>query len=139
MTSGLYPLLYEKTYKTDILIGVKFVISDAGRLPTYKSNENTSLVCYWHSLYLITNLLTYLLTYLLTPWSKVLLEKLTVPQPVKKFPALYGTRSFFSAFTSARHLSPSLSQLDPPGPIWGIKPKNAYTDVVLVLFFGFYL
>ena len=30
---------------------------------------------------------TYLLTYLLTPWSRVLLEKLTGLQLVKKFPA----------------------------------------------------
>jgi len=27
----------------------------------------------------------------LTPWSGVLLEKLIVPQPVKKFFAFYGT------------------------------------------------
>ena len=50
------------------------------------------------------SLLTYLITYLLTPWSTVLLEKLTGVQ-VKKFPALYGTRKFITAFTSARHLS----------------------------------
>jgi len=31
------------------------------------------------------------LTYLLTPWSRVLLEKLTGLQLVKKFPAFYGT------------------------------------------------
>ena len=48
---------------------------------------------------------TDLLTYLLTPWSRVLLEKLTGPQSVKKFPAFYGTRRFITAFTSARHLS----------------------------------
>jgi hypothetical protein len=40
--------------------------------------------------------------YLLTPWSRVLLEKLT-----KKFPAVYGTRRFFTVLTSVRH--PSLS------------------------------
>jgi len=45
------------------------------------------------------------LTYLLTPWSKGLLEKLTVLQLVKKFPAFYGTRRFITALTSARHLS----------------------------------
>jgi len=33
-------------------------------------------------------LLTYLLTYLLTPGSRVLLEKLTYPQLIKKFPAI---------------------------------------------------
>ena len=57
--------------------------------------------------YLLTyfTLLTYLLTYLLTPWSRVLLEKLTGSQLVKKFSAFYGTRRFITASTSARHLS----------------------------------
>jgi hypothetical protein len=51
-------------------------------------------------------LLTYLLTtYLLTPWCRVLLEKLTGFQLVKKFPAFYWTRKFVTAFTSASHLS----------------------------------
>jgi len=44
-------------------------------------------------------------TYLLTLWSRVLPEKLTALQPVKKFPAFYGTRRFTTTFTSARHLS----------------------------------
>jgi hypothetical protein len=47
----------------------------------------------------ITYLLTCLLTYLLTPWNRVLLEKLTGLQPVKKFSAFYGTRRFITAFT----------------------------------------
>ena len=45
------------------------------------------------------------LTYLLTPCSKVLLEKLTGLQPVKKLPAFYGTRRFITAVTNALHLS----------------------------------
>jgi hypothetical protein len=45
------------------------------------------------------------LTYFLTPWSTVLLEKLTGLQLVKKFPAFHGTRSFIAAFTTACHLS----------------------------------
>ena len=45
----------------------------------------------------------YLLTYLLTPCSRVLLEKLTCFQLVKKFPAYSGT--LIIAFTSAGHLS----------------------------------
>jgi hypothetical protein len=61
---------------------------------------------------LLTYLLTYLPTYLLTPCSTVLLEKLTGSQLVKKFPAFYGTRTFITAFTRARHLSLSCS----PGP-----------------------
>jgi hypothetical protein len=44
-------------------------------------------------------------TYLLTPWSKVLLEKLTGTQVDKKFTAFYGIRRFITAFASARHLS----------------------------------
>jgi len=59
-------------------------------------------------------------TYLLTPWSRVLLEKLTASQLGKKFPAFYGTRRFITAFTSARHLSlswTSLIQSIPPHPI----------------------
>jgi len=50
-------------------------------------------------------LLTYLLTCLLTPWNRVLLEKLTGLQLVKKFPAFYGSWRFITALTSARHLS----------------------------------
>jgi hypothetical protein len=43
--------------------------------------------------------------YLLTPWNRVLLEKLTGPQLVKKFPAFYGTQKFITSFTSSRQLS----------------------------------
>jgi len=42
-----------------------------------------------------------LLKYILTPWSRVLLEKLTSSQLVKKFPAFYGIGRFITAFTSA--------------------------------------
>jgi hypothetical protein len=45
------------------------------------------------------------LTDLFLPMSRVLLEKLTGSQLVKKFSAFYGTRRFITAFTSARHLS----------------------------------
>ena len=44
-------------------------------------------------------------TYLLTPWCRVLLEKLTGLQLVKKFPTFHGTRRFITALTSVRHLS----------------------------------
>ena len=39
--------------------------------------------------------------------EQILLEKLIGSQPVKKLPAFYGTRSFITSFTSARHLSVS--------------------------------
>jgi hypothetical protein len=45
-----------------------------------------------------------------TPWSKVLLEKLTVPQLVKIFPAFYGNRRFITAFITSRHLSISCAR-----------------------------
>ena len=45
------------------------------------------------------------LTYLLTPWCRVLLEKLTGLQLVKKFPVFHGTQIFITALTSVRHLS----------------------------------
>jgi hypothetical protein len=45
--------------------------------------------------------------YLLTPWSSILLEKLTGLQLVKKFPTFYGTERFITTFTSACH--PSLT------------------------------
>jgi hypothetical protein len=42
--------------------------------------------------------------FLLTPQSRVLLEKLTGLQLVKKFPVFYGTQRFVTALTSACHL-----------------------------------
>ena len=54
-------------------------------------------------------------SYWFTPWSRVLLEKLTGFQIVKKFPAFYGIQKF----TSARHLSLSWAssiQSIPPHP-----------------------
>ena len=51
-------------------------------------------------------------SYLLTPWSRVLLEKLTGFQLDKKFPTFYGTRRFITAFTKNPPPVPTLSQLD---------------------------
>ena len=47
----------------------------------------------------------YLLTYLLTPWSRVLLEKLTGSAASQEIPRIFGTRRFLTVPTSARHLS----------------------------------
>jgi hypothetical protein len=60
-----------------------------------------------------------LLTYLLSPWSRVLLEKLTSLQLFKKYPTFYGNRWFITPFTSARHLYLSWAssiQSIPPHP-----------------------
>ena len=46
-------------------------------------------------------------TYLLTPWSRVLLEKLTGSAASQEIPRIFGTRRFLTVPTSARHLSVS--------------------------------
>ena len=92
-------------------------------LPTYPPTHplthslNHSLT---HSLtQSLTHSLTHSLTQSLTPWSRVLLEKLTSLQLVKKFPAFYGTWRYITALTSACHLSLSWTsciQSLPPHP-----------------------
>jgi len=57
------------------------------------------------------------ITYLFTPWCRVILEKLTGLQLVKKFPAFHGTRRFITALTSVRHMSVSWAS-----PIQSIYP-----------------
>ena len=70
----------------------------------------------------------YLLTYWLTPWNRVLLEKLTGSQLVKKFPAFYGIRRFITAFTSGRHLFLSWTS-----PIQSIPPHpNAFRSNLIL-------
>ena len=56
-------------------------------------------------------------TYSLTPRCRVLPEKLTVLQIVKKFPAFHGTRRFITALTSVLQLSLSWAS-----PIQSIYP-----------------
>jgi len=58
----------------------------------------------------------------ITAWCRVLLEKLTGLQLVKKFPAFYGTRRFMTAHSSVRHLSLSwaspIQSTYPPPTSW---------------------
>jgi hypothetical protein len=74
----------------------------------YASDEMTSSVCpqqrwmFWKCR--VTDWLTDWLTDW-PAWSTVLLEKLTVAQLVKEFPALYGNRSFITVFPRRRHWS----------------------------------
>ena len=70
----------------------------------------------------------YLLTYLLTPCYRVLHEKLTGLQLVKKFPAFHGTRRFITALRSVRHLSLSWAS-----PILSIYPHTTSWSSVLIL------
>ena len=73
------------------------------------------LVCKWTS-------------YLLTPWCRVLLEKLTGLQLVKKFAAFYGTRRFITALTSVRHLSLSWAS-----PVQSTYPQPTSWRSILIL------
>ena len=63
-----------------------------------------------------------------TTWCRVLLEKLTGLQLVKKFPAFHGTRRFINAFTSVRHMSLSWAS-----PIQSIYPHPTSWRSILIL------
>jgi len=83
------------------------------------SSRTTPIVCHIsHSL----------LTYLLTAWCRVLLEKLTGLQVVKKFPAFHWTRRFITALTSVLHLALSWAS-----PIQSIYPHPTSWSSVLIL------
>jgi hypothetical protein len=75
-----------------------------------KKFNNTVIQCNYHSL-------THSLTH---SWSWALLEKPSIVQPLKNFPAFYGTRRFITGFTKALHWSlPWVSSIHsiPPHPI----------------------
>ena len=76
----------------------------------------------------------YNFTYSLTPRWRVLLEKLTGLQLVKKFPAFHGTRRFITALTSVRHLSRSWAS-----PIQYIYPHPTSWRSILILSTHLYL
>jgi len=65
---------------------------------------------------------------LLIPWCRVLLEKLTGLQLVKKFPAFQGTRRFITALTNVRHRSLSWGS-----PIQAIYPHPTSWRSILIL------
>jgi len=65
---------------------------------------------------------------LLTPWCRVLLEKLTGLQLVKKFPTFHRTRRFITALISVRHLSVSWAR-----PIQSIYPHPTSWRSILTL------
>jgi len=55
--------------------------------------------------------------FLLTPWIRVLLEKLTGFQQVKKFPAFHETRRFITAFTKDSTCPYSEPDQSSPSPL----------------------
>ena len=66
--------------------------------------------------------------YLLTPWCRVLLDKLTGLQLVKKFPTFHGTRRFITLLTCVRHLSLSWAS-----PNQSIYPHPTSCRSILIL------
>ena len=66
---------------------------------------------------------------LYSPWSRVLLKKLTGSQLVRKFPTYYGIRRFITAFTSARHLSLSWAR-----SIESILPHHTWRSILMLSF-----
>ena len=96
-----------------------FVVFKFSRVPTVKFLDNVLISALDHS---------WLTLYLLTPWCRVLLEKLTGLQLVKKFPAFHGTRRFIIALTNVRQLSLSWAS-----PIQSIYPQPTSWRSVLIL------
>ena len=82
--------------------------------------------CFWNSVDKYT--IVEGINYLLTPWCRVLLEKLTGLQLVKKFPAFHGTRRLITALTSVRHLSLSWAS-----SIQSIYPHTTSWRSILIL------
>jgi len=79
------------------------------RLTTYHHpvplSRNLGTLTSWNPLGPSEPVTGLLYLYLLTTWCRVLLEKLTGLQLLKKFSVFYGTRRFITALTSVRHLS----------------------------------
>ena len=65
-------------------------------------------------------------TYLLTPWSRVLLEKLTGSAASQEIPRIFGTRRFITVLTSARHLSLSWAN-----SIQSLQPSSHFLKIHL--------
>jgi hypothetical protein len=88
-----------------IMVGL-WIITTSSRI--FHSGIGTSfLYVLYFSLVNTVSPVLHILTYWHTPWSRVLLEKLTSFQLVNKFPTFHETQRFITAFTSARHLSMS--------------------------------
>ena len=90
----------------------------------WRTLHNRVLPCIFHS----PNPPLFMRNYLLTPWCRVLLEKLTGLQLVKKFPLFYGTRRFITALTSVRQLSLSWAS-----PIQSTHPHPTSWRSILIL------
>ena len=92
-----------------LLLGMRLIPSDLWGVPSQPADQTAT-----HNL--------------LTPWCRVLLEKLTGLQLVKKFPAFHRTWRFITALTRLRHLSLSWAN-----PIQSIYPHPTSWRSILIL------
>ena len=67
---------------------------DRGTPQGYKHNGLLGFHCNFYFAYYY-----YIIIIIIIPWSRVLIEKLTGAQLVKKFPTFYGPQKFITAFT----------------------------------------
>ena len=87
-------------------------------------------VCCWlnHVEHIYIYIYIYILTYLITPWSTVLLEKLTGSTASQEIPGIFGTRRFITALTIACHLSLSwANSIQSPQP-----PHNSWRSILIL-------
>ena len=85
------------------------------QLSCFKRRRGTFLTLFY--IYIYIYIYIYPHAYLLTPWSRVLLEKLTGSAASQEIPRIFGTRRFLTVLTSARHLSlSSANSIQSPQP-----------------------
>jgi hypothetical protein len=84
-----------------LIIKTFSVMSDSWPKVNSKLNDHAEK----HALFLVGWILSSSRPYLLTPWSGVLLEKLTGFAASQQIPRISGTRKFINVLTSARQLS----------------------------------